>query len=76
MKDIDVREDYGLNRSLRRGSTTLATLLKVDHSVVDAMNRWRTVESARGRQPKLPMREKYSDILLLVPLLVQYCQRF
>ena len=74
--DIDVREDYGLNRSLRRGSTTLATLLKVDQSVVDAMNRWRSVENARGRCPKLPMRQHYSDIQMLVPLLVQYCQDF
>jgi len=76
VKDISVREDYGLNRSLRRGATTLATLLKVAQSIVDAMNRWRAVENARGRRPTLPMREHYAEILMLVPLLIQYSKGF
>jgi hypothetical protein len=75
-KDIDIREDYGLSRSMRRGSTTLATLLKVAGPIIDAVNRWRAVENARGCRPGLPMRQHYAEIAMLVPLLVQFAIGF
>ena len=75
-KDIDIREDYGLSRSMRRGSTTLATLLQVGETIIDAINRWRAVENARGCRPGLPMRQHYAEIAMLVPLLVKFAKRF
>jgi hypothetical protein len=75
-KDCDVREWYGLNRSLRRGATTLATSLCVAKPVMDLMNRWRTVENARGRVPNLPMREHYADIAMLVPTFLLFSYKF
>jgi len=75
-QDCDVRESYGLNRSLRRGATTLATFLSVPKAVMDMMNRWRSVENARGRLPSLPMREHYADISMLVVTFLLFSYRF
>jgi hypothetical protein len=39
---------------------------------VKLINRWRTVEKAKGRKPSLPMHEHYSDIVILVPEMVKF----
>ena len=75
-KDCNVREWYGLFRSLRRGSTSLATLLRVPESVKNLMNRWRKVEQARGKQPNLPMNEHYTDLAIVKSELIRYCRDF
>ena len=56
--DIDILEDYGLARSLRRGATTRATNAKVSQPDIDWVNRWSTGgdEISDG-----PMRVIYSD---------------
>jgi len=58
MVDIDILEDYGLARSLRRGATTRATNAKVSQPDIDWVNRWSTGgdEISDG-----PMRVIYSD---------------
>jgi hypothetical protein len=60
---VDVAEDYGVGRSFRRGSDSEAVARGVNSSDVDAMNRWRIVEKARGRCPVFSsMREYYADV--------------
>ena len=60
---VDVVEDYGVGRSFRRGSDSEAVARGVDSSDIDAMNRWRIVERARGRRPVFSsMREYYADV--------------
>jgi hypothetical protein len=60
---VDVPEDYGVGRSFRRGSDSEAIARGVDSNDIDAMNRWRTVERARGRRPVFSsMREHYADV--------------
>jgi len=68
----DLSEQFGVSRSFRRGSTSVARTRGVDDKYVQLINRWRTVESARGRQPTLPMKEHYSGIVILVPAMVKY----
>ena len=75
-KDCSIRDWYGLFRSLRRGSTSLATSLKVPKEILDLMNRWNKVEQARGKRVNLPMHEHYTDIEFLVTLYLDYCQKF
>jgi len=75
-KDCNIREWYGLFRSLRRGSNSLATLLKVRKEIRELMNRWSKVERAQGTQASLPMNEHYSDIKLLVTTYLDYCRDF
>jgi len=38
---VDVREDFGLFRSVRRGGTSHALNMDIDEKFVRAMNRWR-----------------------------------
>lgn len=54
-------ELYSLRRSLRRGAI-LETTGRVDDSVVNLVNRWRTKEGARGAQPGLSMRQTYTQV--------------
>ena len=57
-KGIDIIEDYGLARSLRRGATTRATNAGLDKDDIDWMNRWNTggEEVVSG-----PMRVVYAE---------------
>jgi len=70
--DSDIREDYGISRSMRRGSATRATEAGVSATVIDLINRWRTVERAEGGQPVFRMREHYSEIRALMTKLLEY----
>jgi len=75
-KDCDIRDWYGLFRSLRRGSHSLAVTLKVPLASRNLMNRWGKVERAKGGLPSLPMNEHYTDISLSVPAYLDYCRNF
>ena len=55
--------DHGLSRSWRRTSTSIALAQGVSATAVDFMNRWRTVENAKGRRAVFrSMRDHYSDV--------------
>lgn len=73
-RDVQVLEEYGLSRSFRRGATSEARARGVDPDDIDLTNRWRNFESARGRRPRMSMRDHYSDIRLLIPALVRFSQ--
>jgi len=69
---VNIADCYSLCRSLRRGSTSEAENRGIRQSVIEMNNRWRILEKAKGRQPNLPMRQHYSDLLLMLPTLVEY----
>jgi hypothetical protein len=71
-KDIDVREDYGLSRSCRQGVTTHARNVGVHTDVIQANNRWRREEIARGGRPWLTMQDYYTDVKQSLPLLLKF----
>lgn len=70
--DVNVFEEYGISRSFRRGSASEARSRGVDDKHVDLINRWRNVENAKGRKPRLAMRDHYTDIRIMIPTLIQY----
>lgn len=70
--DVDINEQFGISRSFRRGATSVARTRGIDDKYVKLINRWRTVEKAKGRKPSLPMHEHYSDIVILVPEMVKF----
>jgi hypothetical protein len=72
LRDLDIREEFSINRSFRRGSSTHAQNAKVPPEVVEAQNRWRKIERAKGKKPSLAMIETYADIEQLIPTLVRY----
>lgn len=61
---IDVRESFSIFRSLRRGSTSRATELKLDETVVNLHNRWRSVDYLGGQRSQRNMRDYYTSIRL------------
>jgi hypothetical protein len=69
---VDISECYGLFRSLRRGSTTEATKNRVAPDIIELNNRWRKFEKARGMRPNLGMKDHYTEIKLILPILWQY----
>jgi hypothetical protein len=71
-KSVNVFEDYGIRRSFRRGSDAEALNQGVDTVIINAMNRWRTVEEAKGKAPKLKMIAHYADLRLMLRALLQY----
>ena len=75
LNDYVIREDFSINRSFRRSSSTHAQNSKVPDSIIEAMNRWKKIERAKGRKANLAMIETYADIEQLIPTLVQYSQK-
>jgi hypothetical protein len=71
-QDVNVYEDFGISRSFRRGATTQARNKGVQENDIDAMNRWRSTEQAKGRKPRLKMQDHYSDIQQMVPTLLRF----
>ena len=72
--DANVYEEYGINRSFRRGSTTRARIVNVSGPDIDVINRWRKIEEAKGSKPSQNMRDHYSEIRQMVPALLRYPQ--
>ena len=56
-------EEYGLSRSLRKGSTSEAINRVVSDSEVDRSNRSRKEERAGSHKAKLRMRNHCSEVL-------------
>jgi hypothetical protein len=73
-REVNVHKEYGLARSFRRGATTQARNMGVAENDINAMNRWRTSEQARGCKPKAKMQDHYSDIRQMVPTLLRFSQ--
>jgi len=70
-KDM-IRERYQCFRSFRKASDTRALEKKVDKNDVDIVNRWRTVEEAKGKRPNRPMRHHYAQFELLLEPFMRY----
>ena len=72
LRSIDIREEYSINRSCRRGSATHAQNQNISEAIIRMQNRWSMVENAKGRRPTFNMVETYSDIEHLIPAVIQY----
>jgi hypothetical protein len=68
--EVAVLEESGLSRSFQRGATSEAKARGTQPDDVDLANRWRTFEEAKGKRPRLAMRDHYTDICLLIPALI------
>ena len=70
--DVDVREEYGVYRSLRRGATTQARNQKVKTADIEMNNRWRKVEAAKSKAASLNIRDHYTEIKLAIKTLIRF----
>ena len=72
MQETNVREEFSINRSFRRGSATAAQLAGVPVQIIELANRWKKVERSKGRKAQLSMVETYADIEMLIPRMAKY----
>ena len=70
--DVDVRDSYGVYRSLRRGATTQARNQKVRPEDIEMNNRWRKVEAAKGKAASLNIRDHYTEVKLAIKTLIRF----
>jgi hypothetical protein len=70
--DVNVEEEYIASRSLKRGATSQARNQQIPPDVIEANNRWRKIERARGSTPHMSLLERYADGRAVVPLLVRF----
>ena len=69
---VNVRDEYGVYRSLCRGSTTRAINRNVSESDIVRNNRWRKVEAAGGKYSGFNMMDHYTEIKQALPSLLRY----
>jgi hypothetical protein len=72
--DTDLIEDsinvdvyFSLSRTPRKSATARAQRANLSKEHIDKMNRWRTIENAKGKRPRFNMQQHYSEACLLMP---------
>ena len=68
----DIYERFLVFRSLRRGSNTRALNQNVSVNNIDMVNRWKTIEAAKGSKPYQPMHQHYAKISELKAPFLRY----
>jgi hypothetical protein len=69
---VNVKEEFSVYRSLRRGATAEAQNVQVPSEVIEANNRWRKHSRSRGLTPGMSMMERYTDAKASVPSLIRF----
>ena len=75
-KNLDVREAFGILRSLHRGFASHAKNMELPGEWIDMMNRWRTEANSKTGAPRLDMSDVYASLESLKPLLLRITQWF
>ena len=63
-RELDIREEYGVFRSFRRGATTEAGNKRVRKTTIELNNSWRKQEASRGKHVTADMVTYYTEIML------------
>ncbi len=69
---IEVNEAFGISRTLRKTAQSRATRAGISAANQAKMNRWRTVENAKGKKPNFEMRDLYAGVLGQMPVTWRY----
>lgn len=72
IKEGEVREIYGILRSLRRGTTAHARNNGVSVDLLNAVNRWRKHKDSRTNAPRLDMDEVYTQLEAIKPTILRF----
>ena len=73
-KQVNVFDEYGVSRSFRRGSDAHALNQGVSIIDIEINNRWRSIDSAGGKAPRLRMIHHYSDLKQLLKARLRYSE--
>ena len=71
-QEVNIRKEFSIGRSLRRGVTAEAQNVGIPKEVIEANNRWRKHARSKGLTPGMTMMERYSDAKASVPTLVRF----
>jgi hypothetical protein len=63
---LEVGELYHINRSLRRGVTSRATELCLSQTIIDTNNRWKIIQTNKGKKGLYKMSQLYLDGVLVL----------
>lgn len=74
LQNCNIREEYGILRSLRRGNTSHCLNMGVDPELIRTFNRWRSQERAGGQMPRLDMIGTYAEWEAILPTLLKVSQ--
>jgi hypothetical protein len=69
---VNVFDEYGVSRSFRRGSDAHALNQGVSVADIEINNRWRSIDNAGGKAPRLRMIHHYSDLKQLLKARLRY----
>ena len=72
LQEFDIREDFSINQSFRRGSSMTAQLVQVPTDIIELVNCWKKIEKSKGEKPSFSMMETYADIKILIPKMIKY----
>ena len=67
-----VEDEYSASRSFKWGATAQARNMEIPRDVIEANNRGRQKERARGSTPHMMLLERYTDAQASVPLLIKF----
>jgi hypothetical protein len=70
--DVFVRDEFGIERSTRRGVTIHAKNMDVGEEVITANNRWRREANSASGASRLDMIEVYTVLDALMPLVLRF----
>lgn len=68
----ELKKRFQAFRTFRRTSDTQAVEMKVAQDDIDVVNRWKSIEKAKGLRPSRPMRQHYADVSLLLKPFLRY----
>jgi hypothetical protein len=71
-KEICVRDEYGLSRSLRRGVTAHSKNMRIDKELRDAINRWGKEANTKLGVARLDMGDTYTTLESIMPLILEF----
>ena len=72
-KDMDVRDAYGLMRSLRQGLTSHLKNMRILEEDLKSFNRWRSeIKTGNRGAGRLDMPDLYAALKLLTPDLLRF----
>ncbi len=72
LDDQESLDRYSFYRTFRKTATGRARGAGLDSDTINTMNRWKTVERAKGKQPQWNMVDNYSDARDLMPVTWRY----
>ena len=70
--DLDLRQEAGLKRTLRRGVTQHALNMSIDEKLVKAISRWRFETDNRSGYVGITMIDRYTNISALKPMFLRF----